>query len=103
MSDKTYNGWSNYETWAVKLWIDNEQSSQEYWLERAKEETTPYELARALKDEFNEANPIQTASVYSDLMSAALSGVDWLEIANSLLEDLSELEYIEPIDEVEEQ
>jgi hypothetical protein len=25
MSDKPYNGWSNYETWAVKLWIDNER------------------------------------------------------------------------------
>ena len=26
-NDKTYNGWSTYETWAVALWLDNERSS----------------------------------------------------------------------------
>ena len=26
-NEKTYNGWTNYETWAVGLWIDNEQGS----------------------------------------------------------------------------
>jgi GTP cyclohydrolase III len=24
----TYNGWKNYETWAVKLWLDNEEAGQ---------------------------------------------------------------------------
>lgn len=28
---KGYNGWSNYETWAVALWIGNEQGSYQYW------------------------------------------------------------------------
>ena len=23
----SYNGWTNYETWAVALWIDNEQAT----------------------------------------------------------------------------
>ena len=23
MTTKTYNGWTNYETWAVALWLDN--------------------------------------------------------------------------------
>ena len=27
MSDSTYNGWKNYETWNVKLWLDNEQGT----------------------------------------------------------------------------
>jgi hypothetical protein len=27
----TYNGYSNYETWAVQLWIDNSESSSAYW------------------------------------------------------------------------
>lgn len=22
MTDTTYNGWTNYETWAVNLWLD---------------------------------------------------------------------------------
>tara|TARA_Y100000310_G_C20458198_1_gene704072 strand:- start:117 stop:548 length:432 start_codon:yes stop_codon:yes gene_type:complete len=24
----TYNGWKNYETWMVKLWLDNEEAGQ---------------------------------------------------------------------------
>ena len=29
MSER-YNGWTNYETWLVNLWMDNEQGSQEF-------------------------------------------------------------------------
>ena len=25
ITDKTYNGWTNYETWNVALWIQNDQ------------------------------------------------------------------------------
>jgi hypothetical protein len=37
MVDKGYNGWSNYETWNVKLWIDNDEGSYEMWRERTRE------------------------------------------------------------------
>ena len=33
----SYNGWTNYETWVVNLWIDNEQGSQDFIRETAKE------------------------------------------------------------------
>ncbi len=29
MSDNTYNGWSNWETWQVLLWADNDQTLQD--------------------------------------------------------------------------
>lgn len=28
MTDDTYNGWTNRETWLTALWIDNDQHSQ---------------------------------------------------------------------------
>lgn len=87
----TYNGWSNYETWAVKLWMDNEEGSQSYWAERA----TGYRhnrslLADVLKDEHEEATPELGASVFSDLLNAALGSVDWDEIAEALISDLED-------------
>jgi len=109
----TYNGWTNYETWAVKLWIDNEQSSQEYWTERTiaawqesddrqpnqfmnRSENARTLLAEWLKDEFEDAecNLLETAdassSVFADLLGAALGRVDWREIADAMLRDMAE-------------
>jgi hypothetical protein len=96
-----YQGWTNYETWAVKLWIDNDQTTQEFWLECARHwknepstsdvwsqaESAKFNLADLLKDQFEEANPIKDASVYADLMNAALSEVNWVEIAENLLSE----------------
>lgn len=67
METKTYNGYTNYETLAVALWIDNEQSSQQYWESVADELSNPEyiadentqkcRLADRLKDEHEEALP----------------------------------------------
>jgi hypothetical protein len=105
----TYNGWTNYETWAVNLWMDHEQGSQEYWREQARAawkqtgDKTPnqflthHENARArladvLKDEHDtqSEHPVFKAAegtVYGDLLNAALSEVNWFEIAEALLEN----------------
>lgn len=103
-----YNGWTNYETWAVKLWIDNEEPSYIYWRDCAKQawdkaedgyplsyfnktENAQTTIANVLKDEIEEANPLtDQASMFSDLMNAALSEVNWYEIATSLIEDAKE-------------
>ena len=37
MTNKEYNGWYNYETWLVNLWMDNDQGSHETWREVARE------------------------------------------------------------------
>lgn len=84
-----YNGWTNYETWVLKLWIDNEQSSQEYWLEEAKTAESTGTLADQMKDEYEEAMP-ETTGVWSDLLTSALGEVNWYEIAEHLQEEVKE-------------
>jgi len=37
MTKAEYNGWTNYETWNVNLWIDNDQGCASYWAEHAQE------------------------------------------------------------------
>ena len=106
-AEKTYNGWTNYETWNVKLWMDNDQGSYEYWREQAqeaysrgyringplgdsftREEKAAYALAQQLKDEIEESAPDLGASMFADLLGAALSEVNWHEIATSMIEDV---------------
>jgi len=109
-TETTYNGWSNYETWAVALWLDNEESTYRYWRETAQrhrdmayaseqvkggiwtqKEAAIFQLAGQLKDDVCNQNPLADAlSMYSDLLSSALSQVDWQEIAASWLDEFEE-------------
>lgn len=109
MSNERYNGWSNYETWVVNLWMDNEEGTYDYWREVAQkihndlEEPTNsmtkmdeavYLLADRLKDYHEEAKDEilssvnLSASVWADLLGAALAETNWREIAEHLLENV---------------
>lgn len=106
MNATKYNGWTNYETWLVKHWMDNEQSSQEHWSETAQaalastskahtrgelgsftiEERAALNLADVLKDHHEEMLP-PLDGFASDLLNSAFSGVNWFEIAQHLITD----------------
>ena len=105
--DNRYNGWTNYETWAVSLWIDNDQATHDYWRQEAagqaresancemvqnrfwtSKDAARYNLAHQLKEEIMEAAPGMEASVYSDLLQAAFDTVNWREIAENVLDNL---------------
>ena len=86
-----YNGWRNYPTWSVHLWLDNDAGSQDWWLSEAVDAldtaTHPrYEIADALKTYVREEIESDDASMASDLLGYALDCVDWYEIADAYLE-----------------
>lgn len=112
--DKGYNGWKNYETWAVALWIDNEEWSQERVQEMARDarreavghvnvkegiwdatRAEVYLLSDALRSWVRDTPqedggliPDLGATLAADLMGAALDEVDWREMAEHYLSDL---------------
>jgi len=91
MTTDTYNGWSNYETWAVKLWIDNEYAEYLHWQQKARQSKSRRALADQLKVWVEENNPLIDANnMYTDLLGAALSDVNWWEIAGNMLEEIGE-------------
>lgn len=102
-----YNGWPNKPTWAVALWIDNEQRTQEtargivrgahvlHEREKGLAALSPdpnadlfvvswqQTAAQAFKDWIADAaNPLaESANLYTDLLGWALSYVDWRHLA----------------------
>lgn len=89
-----YNGLSNYETWSIALFIDNDEGLYEQKEEVKKKilkdnpENASYEFSKWLEDftyeflEFEKLNPYQ-----QQMMKSALDEVDFIEIANAYLEE----------------
>lgn len=105
MEAKGYQGWSNYETWATKLWLDNVESDYRMWCANAEEayadavatsyftrdRVAVHSLADVLR-EYHEGNAPTLHGPYGDLINSALAEVNWTEIAESLIEDVDKPE-----------
>lgn len=106
--EQGYNGWSNYETWVTKLWLDNDEGSYNYMRDlvivakgeakacsqvREKiwtvKEAEKYLLGEMVKDEVVEMTNIErtTAGLCDDLLNSAIENINFNEIAENLLED----------------
>ncbi len=99
-----YNGWTNYETWLVNLWLTNDEGSDQYMHELAqdcidynksnnnftREETATLDMAKRIQQYIEEMAkqwmPDQ-ASMFTDFINAGLSSVNWYEIAAHFIED----------------
>jgi hypothetical protein len=89
MTDKTYNGWTNYATWRVALEIFDGLNPIEDWgLEG--ETLTESELAELLQEHAEELVS-QTApeGLALDYALAFMSDVNWYEIARHMLEEVA--------------
>jgi len=86
--DKGYNGWSNYESWLVGLWLSNDQSSFDWCRHIVRHSKDLYAAGDEMKDFVDELNPLRDqATIFSDLLNAALSEVDWKDVAEQFCND----------------
>jgi len=104
--DATYNGWTNYETWTVKLWLDTDHGTHLAMREMTDGQCrdgldvpvsiptvrdlqdVAYDLAKDVESyvEDMRENLLPDsfrATLFCDLLNAAISEVDWREIATS--------------------
>ena len=77
---KTYNGWRNYETWCVNLWLTNEEYTEDELRMLAQASASEYHRADCLKrwvmDVFYESNVGEGYGMLYDLLNSALDNVD---------------------------
>ena len=89
-----YCGWSNFETWAFKLWMDedNKEGSWTGLLGLVEDTSDVYELSKFLKEQAEEEfyNMMDEAGVVGwmhDISSSALCRIDFYEIAQAIIND----------------
>lgn len=92
MSDETYNGWKNRETWAVNLRVENEQylyESRNEMLQQLTEDDNPGSRAK----EWFETELENLAEVHPEFRSELLEDigslwrVDWDELGQMWIDD----------------
>jgi len=88
-SDTTYNGWTNYETWNVNMWIENDEGMYDEACEMARQATSEYQLSKDLESWFEEiyGDQVPESGPLADLLTHALGMVDWYEIAEHYYAD----------------
>ena len=87
MTEKTYNGWANYETWRVNLEIFDGIA----WLDQFDDGMDVYQAADFLKEYAQEI--IEQSSpegLARDYALAFLDAVNWREIAQSMYDAYKE-------------
>lgn len=87
---------SEYATKLVNLWLENTEKTYIYYRKRAAElledenndeETAAEMLADEIRANLEAKSPAGSENLYADLIAAALSEVDFIDVANGFLEE----------------
>lgn len=86
-NDRTYNGWSTYETWLVNLWIQNDQALHAVLHDEVTSADTLYDAKQVLQawidNEYDLYIEDHGHGLFQDLLRGALQEVNWYEIAKN--------------------
>jgi hypothetical protein len=94
---KEYNGWTNWETWNFKLWMDNDESSYEFVKDLAEGKDT-YELSGLLESYADEMLRVwNLRGFYADVCNSSIKEINFYEIAESYLSDRQDIKTTNPI------
>jgi len=91
MTDSTYNGWTNRETWLVNLWYGDDLAS--ILSEDGRTDIDPHgaeEWVRYVAEECEMLSQPPKAGLLSDFLEGCWSAVDWDEIAEALTEGIQQ-------------
>ena len=96
-TSESYCGWSNYDTWNFKLWLDNEQNTREMVLnvvkfasKMDKKSDAIHYIQKFLEDYANENAPKLNNGFYSDVLNASIRSVNYYQIADAYFYDYLE-------------
>ena len=90
-----YNGWKNYETWSVNIWLSNSEGDQEWLTEIINNHPTTGASACQLRDEikditneacYQEDGTHKISPMLIDILRAGVDLVDYHEIITNNLE-----------------
>ncbi len=89
MTDETYEGWTNRETWYVSLWLNNEEPLYDAAREIAARGERSFDAAETLRQYVEELvlGDEPPANLATDLLTYALARVNYREIVESFRED----------------
>ena len=82
MSSEECNGWTNWETWVVNLWLANDEGLYHEMLRMCDKEQNPHEYEFQRADELRDwVDSLMDENIITDKVS--LHRVDWKEIIDS--------------------
>lgn len=94
-----YNGWTNYETWCVRMWMSNDPGEEMHWYAECEELMQEMEgesskkivwaLGAKMQEHYYDSIP-EVEGMWADLLSAALGECNWDEIASHIVDDVKE-------------